>query len=135
MSQSVFDGYSFGGVEGEQLLQQVDCLVRGIGEELIELFARAAGQSLGHHFIFLLRDHVQLLFGGCPNHLEGQLDLVLGVHAWEEGLSPQELCKYAADGPHVDRLVVVPPREQQLRRAVPSGRHVVRENASLELRM
>lgn len=62
---------------------------------------------------------------GTPGNLQHSIQLVQSRRAWEEGLSSDELCKYAAHAPHINTLCVLVRAEEDLRRAVPPSSYIV----------
>ena len=69
----------------------------------------------------------EVRLGQLADELLDHLHLVEVVLAGEDGRAPDQLREDAADGPHVDLLVVVLLAEDDFGRAIPPGHHVFGE--------
>ena len=132
--QSLSNGDSLFGVEGEQFLEEVDGVGVCEGEELVEVLAvlLVLGEVLDELLAFLW-DVLHVLKIRCSEVLAEQLYLVLGVSSRQEGFALRHLREDAADTPHVHRCGVVVGAEEQLRGAVPSCGHILSEHVGLEV--
>mmetsp|Transcript_24456 Transcript_24456/g.60401 ORF Transcript_24456/g.60401 Transcript_24456/m.60401 type:complete len:206 (-) Transcript_24456:599-1216(-) len=124
--ERVIDRDAFVGVEGEHLGDEVECVGVGLGEDLGQPLALAAG-DLGQKPPRrpALRQPLQILLLGRPQDVDDLLDLVQVVAAREQRTPTQQLAEDAPNRPHVHRPPVVARVQHHLRRAIPPGHHVV----------
>lgn len=96
------DGDALLGVEGEELLEEVDGVGVGEGEDLAEVLAvlLVLGE-VPDELLALLGDVLHVLQVRDPQVLADQLDLVLGVRPRQERLPLQHLRENAPHAPHV----------------------------------
>lgn len=103
-------------------------------EDLVEVLAvlLVLGQVLDQ-FLALFGDVLHAVEVWGAQVLANQFDLVLGVGAWQEGLSLQHFGEDAADTPHVDGSGVVVGTEKQFGSSVPPCGYVLSEHVGLEV--
>lgn len=63
-----------------------------------------------------------------PETLLYEVQLIEVILPWKQRLSVYNFSHHAANGPDIDRPIIIVPANQQLRRAVPSRRHIIRHN-------
>mmetsp|Transcript_17459 Transcript_17459/g.23554 ORF Transcript_17459/g.23554 Transcript_17459/m.23554 type:complete len:332 (+) Transcript_17459:378-1373(+) len=127
--KSLIDGDSAVGVEREHLLNQVDGLVIGAPEQLIEVFAAVIRQLAHESSIVRILDLVDERWLGLANQVSDHHHLFLLSLRGKQGLAAYELGENAANAPNVDRRRVLSPGEDDLGGAVPACGDVVREGS------
>ena len=128
-----FDRDALARVEREHRLEQRERHRVGVGVDLLDGDRRLAWQGADVPLRLLRLDALNVVVRGSADHVGDQIELVDVVLAREEGLAAQQLGEDAADRPDVDGLGVLLPREHDLRRAVPSRRHVLGHEARVVL--
>jgi len=131
MLQCFINCNAFVRVKGEQLFEQVDCLLGTLPLLLLE----SGEGGLAHGLEQCLRergvDGLDVLLGGVSDGADYLLDLVERGRAREDGLADDQLAQDAACAPHVHGLRLHRGAQQDLGRTLPAGRHLVREDGGL----
>mmetsp|Transcript_33696 Transcript_33696/g.80059 ORF Transcript_33696/g.80059 Transcript_33696/m.80059 type:complete len:210 (+) Transcript_33696:98-727(+) len=123
--ERLLDVRSLLGVEVHEPLHQVDRLVRRPLHRTLQVHFWPLGEGGEHGGCELRLDGCDACGVGRAGHLEHALELVHRAAPRDERLADEHLRDDAAHRPHVHRLGVARRAEQNLRRAVPAGRHVV----------
>jgi len=118
-------------VKLEQVLQKIECVVRGRREHVSESFGLGCGQGFEHGRGEGRVDRVDVFGRGTAGDFHHTVELVQGRGAREDGLSEQELSKDTSHTPHVNALGVLVGSEQDLGRSVPPSSHVISEQGLL----
>ena len=126
----VFQGFldcdSLNGIERQQLLQQVQCKVRMLGEEDLEgnlLFERQASDILSSTSRL---DAIVVLHGRRSQHIEDQSELMMIVLTRKEWLAAEHFCKDASHTPYVNSLGILFERQHDFRRSIPPRCNIFR---------
>ena len=102
--QRLIDRQSLLGIERERLLEEVQCLGGGFGEDRLEWATFSDGQRAYVVARASRGDAIELLQRRRANYVEDEVELVPIVTPWEERAAGEELCKDTPYCPNVDRL-------------------------------
>ena len=94
---------------------------------LWEVEFHVASYSKKNQTMWLLLEFVEEFLGGSAEYIMNFVDLVEFVVAGEQREKTEHLEEHAANAPVVHPVVVVPVRQQALRRPVPTRGDVLRE--------
>ena len=125
MLECILGGDSLIRIMDEHLFEQVEAVCTeswNVVAQVLLLILREVGLVLRQ-----LRDAGPLVSSRGASDLKDFKKLVILVAAWEEWLLSDDLCEDAADGPDVDRGVVVLGTHEDVGGSVPQGHHFVRE--------
>lgn len=150
MLECLFHRDALDGVEGEELLKEVQSQVRGLGEHGLEGDLLLEGKGADVLACAARFDSVVVLHGWRAKDVEDerQLMVVCGVMlvmvvnegskwnmekltilSWEERLSAEHLSENAAHTPYVNGLSIFLERQHDLRCTVPARSHVFRHES------
>mmetsp|Transcript_53348 Transcript_53348/g.108529 ORF Transcript_53348/g.108529 Transcript_53348/m.108529 type:complete len:356 (+) Transcript_53348:57-1124(+) len=128
--QCLLRGNALVGVELQAHPQEVQCLGTGGREHLGQGLGSRRWQRLKHSGREGGAHRRGVLGRRATGDLQDAVELVHGGHAREDGLPHQHLAQDAAQGPHVDTLVVARGAQQDLRCTVPTRGDVVRQHGA-----
>jgi len=123
--ESVLSGITLVGVEGKEVLKDVDGLGRSSGIELLVGTLGDGREGIEHCESEGALDGLEIFIAGLASKLKDTIELVHGGASREHGLAANELTEDATDRPHIDTSGVLLAAEKDLRGAVPAGGNVV----------
>ena len=125
MLQSLLSCESFARVKLHQILEQIDGVVAGSGEDVSNSPGLGGRQWIQHRLSQWTVNGVNVLGWWSPSEFHDSIQLVECGCTWENRFSKQQLCQNAAQTPHIYAFSVFVRAEQDFRSSVPSGGDIV----------
>jgi len=129
--ECLVDSDALDGIECEQLLQEVESHVGGLGEHALEWDLLLEGERADVFTSAARLDAIVILHCRSAENVQDQGELVVVVFSGEEGLAAQHFSQNAANGPNVNGLSVLLERQHDFRCAVPAGSDVFSHEAGV----